>query len=324
MPVMKSDDLKLRDLRVFDTLLNELSLTRAAYALQTTQPAISKVLARLRAYFRDPLFIRVGTHMQPTSKALELQSAVRAVLQSAAAVHPGAQPFESKSSQREFRLLLTDVGMIHFLPMILQRQERTAPGVRLQVLEMDLRQLVPKLESGEADIALGAFPHVSHGLRRQRLYRNSYVCVARKSHPRLEQLRSGAGFMEEQHVVITPSPSGHAAHDLLARALAEQVPSEKIVLRVPSFVSIAMVAMRTNVIGTMPAQLAAAIADSLGLATFSPPFSVPGVEIAQYWHERYQHDPAHKWLRTLIASLFCDGDLRRKPRTDSQSRVSPG
>jgi DNA-binding transcriptional LysR family regulator len=317
MHIMKSDDLKLRDLRVFDTLLHELSLTRAAYALQATQPAISKVLARLRAYFRDPLFIRVGTHMQPTSKALELQSAVRAVLQSSAAIQRGERPFELKSSQREFRLLLTDVGMIHFLPTILQRQERIAPGVRLQVLEMDSRQLAVKLESGEADIALGAFPHASRGLRRQRLYRDSYVCVAHKSHPRLSQLRLGAGFVAERHIVISPSPSGHAAYDLVARALAEQVPGDKIVLKVPSFVTIAMVAMRTNAIGTMPAQLAVALADTLGLAIFAPPFNVPGVEIAQYWHERYQHDPAHKWLRALIATLFCDGNLRRAQHADS-------
>jgi len=322
MHIMKSDDLKFRDLRVFDTLLNERSLTRAAYALQATQPAVSKVLARLRAYFRDPLFIRVGSLMQPTSRALELQSAVRAVLQSSAAIHRGEEPFEPKSSQREFRLLLTDVGMIHFLPTILQRLERAAPGVRLQVVDMDSRQLVVKLESGEADIALGAFPQANRGLRRQRLYRDSYVCVARKSHPRLGQLRSGAGLLAERHVVISPSASGHAAHELVSHVLAEQIPSDQILLRVPSFAAMAMVAMRTNAIGTMPLQLAAAIADSLGLATFPPPFTVPGVEIAQYWHERYQHDPAHKWLRALIAALFCDGARHRNTHAEASPAVS--
>ena len=318
---MKSDDLKFRDLRVFETLLNERSLTRTAYALQATQPAVSKVLARLRAYFRDPLFIRVGTHMQPTSRALELQSAVRAVLQSSAAIHRGEQPFEPQSSQREFHLLLTDVGTIHFLPTILQRLERVAPGVRLQVLDMDSRQLVVKLESGEADIALGSFPEANRGLRRQRLYRDSYVCVARKSHPRLGQLRASAGFLAERHIVISPSASGHAAHELVSIALDEQIPSGQILLRVPSFAAIAMVAMRTNAIGMMPLQLAAAVADTLGLAAFPPPFVIPGVEIAQYWHERYQHDPAHKWLRALIATLFCDGDRRRNTNVAASQAV---
>ncbi len=308
---MKSDDLKFRDLRVFDTLLTERSLTRAGYALQATQPAISKVLARLRAYFADPLFIRVGAQMQPTSKALELQSAVRAVLQSSAAIHRGEQPFKPKSSQRKFRLLLTDVGVIHFLPVLLQRLERVAPAVQLQVMDMDSRLLVAKLESGEADIAVGAFPQANHGLRRQRLYRDGYACVARGSHPRLARLRSGAGFLAERHVVVSPSASGHAVHELVARALAEQVPSDNILLRVPSFAAIAMVVARTDSIGVMPARLAAAVAAMLGLVTFPPPFAVPGVEIAQYWHERYQHDPAHRWLRALISDLFGD-------RNDSQ------
>jgi DNA-binding transcriptional LysR family regulator len=202
----------------------------------------------------------------------------------------------------------------------LQRLERADPGVRLQILDMDSPQLTVKLESGQADIAVGAFPQANRGLRRQRLYRDPYVCVARKSHPRLGQLRSRSGFVAERHVVISPSASGHAAHELVARVLAEQVPNDRILLRVPSFAAIALVASQTNSIGTMPMQLAAAVADKLGLVTFDPPFVVPGVEIAQYWHERYQHDPAHKWLRTLIAALF--GDLRRNETVPASATVS--
>jgi DNA-binding transcriptional LysR family regulator len=272
-------------------------------------------LARLRGYFCDPLFIRVGANMQPTPKALQLRDAVRELVQISAAMHGREETFDPKSSQREFRLLLTDVGMVHFLPVILQRLEGQAAGIRLLAVAMDSRQLEAKLESGEADIALGAFPHASRGLRRQRLYCDSYVSVARKSHPRLAELRSRTGFVAERHVVISPSASGHAAHELVARALAEHVPNEKVFLRVPSFAAIAVVAMRTDAIGTLPSQLASTVADELGLVVFPVPFPVPRVEIAQYWHERYQQDAAHRWMRTLIASLFRDGG--DPPRTSS-------
>ena len=117
--------------------------------------------------------------------------------------------------------------------------------------------------------------------------------------------------------MISPSASGHAAHELVARVLAKEVPSDRIFLRVPSFAAIAMVATRTNAIGTLPTQLAAAVANTLGLVTFPLPFPVPRVEIAQYWHEHDQHNPAHKWLRALVATLFGDGDLHGTEREPS-------
>ena len=72
--------LDLHHLRVFDVLLRERSLTRAARVLNVTQPALSKTLARLRRYFQDSLFVRVSLRMEPTAKALALEAPVRAVL----------------------------------------------------------------------------------------------------------------------------------------------------------------------------------------------------------------------------------------------------
>lgn len=313
MTDMKAADLSLRQLRTFGAMLKEPSLTQVAYSLNTTQPNVSKTLARLRAYFRDPLFVRVGTRMHPTPRALQVAEAVRGLLELSEELASPAEAFRPGSSQREFRLLLTDVGMIHLLPPILHRVEESAPSARLVVLDMDSRQLENKLESGDADVAIGAFSRASHGLRRQWLYSDYYVGVARRQHPRLEQLRSRAGFVGERHVVIRPSTSGHAVHEVGAQASEEQIPTDRICLRVPSFAAVAAVVMQTDAIGTMPAQLAATLAPKLGLVTFPTPYPTPAVEIAQFWHERYQRDPGHKWLRACIADLF--RDARRGSRS---------
>jgi DNA-binding transcriptional LysR family regulator len=97
-------------------------------------------------------------------------SIVRDLLAMYDELRAGAEPFDPRTSRREFRLLLTDVGTIHFLPAILRRLGEEAEGIRLLAVPMDSRQLETKLESGEADIAVGVFPHASRGLRRQRLY----------------------------------------------------------------------------------------------------------------------------------------------------------
>jgi DNA-binding transcriptional LysR family regulator len=301
---MADKELGLRDLRILAILLRERNLTRTAYALSTTQPSISKALGRLRTHFHDPLFVYSRGHMEPTPKALQLTEPVSSLLEMSAALQRRDEAFEPSSSRRDFRLLLTDVGMMFFVPTLLQRMETIAPGINLVAVPMDSRQLERKLESGEADIALGAFPQAPRSLRRQKLFLEPYVSVARKSHPRLSQLRTRSIFIAERHVVVSRSQSGHGAHDMLAEVLESELNPAQIGLRVPSFGAVAVVAMKTNIIGTLPWHLATSIGGELGLSAFKPPIEIPKIEIAQFWHERYHRDPGHRWLRELIKAEF--------------------
>jgi DNA-binding transcriptional LysR family regulator len=163
-------ELNLRELRVLDILLHLRSITRTAQAMETTQPAISKVLGHLRAQFSDPLFVRNGQAMQPTAKALDIADRLRVLLTAADGLRSAATGFDPVASNRLFSLLLTDVGMIMFLPPLIARLAAIAPGVRVRAVPLDARQFEPRLETGEADLAFGAFPKAARYLRRQRLY----------------------------------------------------------------------------------------------------------------------------------------------------------
>src|SRR5262249_44167302 len=159
-----------RDFKVLSVILRERSLTRAAEALDTTQPSISKVLGRLRAHFNDPLFVRNGQAMHPTSKALEIAGPLQALLVAADTLRTPTPTFDPLTSDRVFKLLMADVGMTCFLPLFLSKLAREAPKLTLQALPLDSRHFESKLESGEADLAVGAFPKAPRGLRRQRLF----------------------------------------------------------------------------------------------------------------------------------------------------------
>lgn len=301
---METDDISLRHLRVLTLLLETGSLTRAAQILETTQPTLSKVLARLRAYFDDPLFVRVGPAMHPTPKAVALGRPLGELLASSAAIRSSAASFEPASSSREFAVVVTDVGMIAMLPQIIAHLERGGRGLRLKAVPFDARQLETRLEAGEADIALGAFPDAAPTMRRQRLYADPYVSVARTGHPRLAMLARADGFLRERHVVVTSSNAGHAAHRLLDRALKSELDAGRVLVRVPSFVTSAFVASSTDAVATLPRRLAECLCDKLGLAVFPTPLALPPIEICQLWHERVDHDPGHRWFRRAIRSVF--------------------
>lgn len=304
MSKVESSGIDFRDLRVLDALIREGSITRAAQSLETTQPAVSKLLARLRMRFDDPLFVRRGSGVQPTARAVEMAAQVRALLEMADRLWQERLPFDPQKSEKTFTLLLTDVGMVRFLPPLVARLAELAPRIQVRALPLDSRHFALKLESGEADLALGAFPRSPGHLRSQRLYSDGYASVVRRGHPRSAEARTRRGFLAEQHILVTASETGHAAHLETQRALTRAIARGNILLQVPSFIAAMVVASQTDGVATVPAHLAAIVAQPLGMTIFKTPVSLPRIEIAQYWHERYHRDPAHRWLRSITLDLF--------------------
>jgi DNA-binding transcriptional LysR family regulator len=293
----------LQQLRVLDALLREHSLTRAARALDLTQPALSKTLANLRRYFDDPLFVRVALRMEPTPKALQLQAPVRAILDRAASLRAEHAAFEPATSQRTFNFCVVDAGLLKLLPPLVERLLRDAPGVRLNVAQLEAAQLERWLESGKLDFAMGSFPSMPKGIRRQPLWVERYVSVARRGHPRLSREPNLRAFAAEKHVMVSIAGSGHA-HEIMQRALEAAIPRENVVCRIPIFTGAAILAKHTDAIATLPLSVATVLADDLDLQIITPPIKLPKIDIFQYWHSRFHNDPANQWIRAVFKSLF--------------------
>jgi DNA-binding transcriptional LysR family regulator len=306
IPKKHGEDIDLHALRVLDALFRERSLTRAAAALNTQQPALSKTLARLRRYFDDPLFVRVALQMEPTAKALELQQPVRALLDGMLRLRNEQARFRPDSSNRTFRVFTLDAGVIVLLPAIIKLLLETAPGVRLRAAQVSLEDLHASLESGEIDLAVGEFPSLVQGIRRQKLYSGQHMSIFQKQHKRLARALSAREFMSAQHVFVTAAGTGHP-HQVAERSLEEQLPAGNIIARVPSFTAAAILAKHTNAIATLPGPVAEVLARELGMQLAKPPIKLPEFEIAQYWHERFDRDPGNQWLRSILNEQFGSG-----------------
>lgn len=302
-PGKQTDDLDLHALRVLDVLFRERSITRAAEALHTQQPALSKTLARLRIYFNDRLFVRVALHMEPTAKALELEKPVRALLDGMQRLRNEQTRFDASKSTRVFQVFTLDAGVIVMLPPVIKTMLGSAPGVRLRAAQVGMQNLHALLESGDLDLAIGEFPLLIPGIRRQKLFSGEHMCIFSKGHPRLGQSPSLAEFLEEQHVLITAAGTGHP-HQVAERSLEGQLPAKSIIAHVPTFTAAAILAKSTDAVSTMPGPVAAVLARELDMRLAKPPIKLPAFEIAQYWHERFDRDPGNQWLRAAIHAEF--------------------
>lgn len=306
-----SAELDLQHLRVLDVLLREHSLTRAAKVLDVSQPALSKTLARLRRYFDDPLFVRVSHSMEPTPKALSLAKPIDEILRHMGALRGDQAVFDPHTSTRTFQFCVVDAGVIKLLPPLVNRIQTEAPRVRLRVMQLDGEHLESWLESGTIDFAMGSFPSLSKGIRRQFLWTEEYVSVINRGHPRLSNNPSLREFVREHHVLVSTLGTGHA-HKLAEKAVEAAIPDENIICRVPIFIAAAVIAKHTNAIATLPVSIATVLAEDLNLEIIKPPIKLPKIEIFQYWHNRFHREPGNKWIRSVFSSLF------RKP--DGRSR----
>jgi len=297
---MNVSTLDLNLLRVFDAVLQSRSVTGAAGRLGLTQPAVSNALGRLRQAFGDALFLRTPQGMEPTPYARELADPVRralTLLESALAHGPG---FDPATSARSFRFYMSDLGQIEFLPPLVERVRRVAPGVRLEAPVLEPEHVADALASGSLDLAVGFLPALGPPLRRQALFRDPYLCLMRADHS--ISLLTRKRFVEASHVLVTYRGGHRVVEEALERAGAAQ----RIVLRVPHFTVVPMVLERTDLILTLPARVARVFEQRGRLKAMPPPVPVPPAEVAMHWHQRFDADAGNRWLREQLASLFAD------------------
>jgi DNA-binding transcriptional LysR family regulator len=305
IPSRDGGEIDLHQLQILDALLKERSLTKAGQMLDLTQPAISKTLARLRRYFDDPLFVRVGLRMEPTPKAMELAEPVRAILDRMRTLRSGHAAFDPKTSDRTFKFSMVDAAVVQMLPPLLAFLKREAPAMHVQAVRCDVQHLDLWLESGLVDFAVGSFSVLGNGLRRHPLWTETYAAVARKGHPRLGPTPSREEFLAEQHALVTAMGTGH---DYVAaeRVLEAAIPRQNIVCRIPMFAAAAHIAKHSDAITTLPRTMARSVARDLDLQLVEVPIELPPLQIAEYWHERYHRDPGNRWIRTAFRDLFLE------------------
>ncbi len=296
---------------VFDALMTERSVTRAAAKVGLSQPALSNALARLRVNFDDDLFFRVRKNMLPTPRALELAPDIEAALKHLRSAVSRPE-FQAKTSIAAFRLATTDEMELFLLPGLVKRMEATAPCVSINCRRLQSLYRLPDadLQSGTLDFAIGAFaqtPSVETNLMFHELFEEQFVCIARVGHPYVKRRLSLSQFRKLNHAVTFYPGLGPG---LVDRILAERGYKRQDTISLPHFLSVPFVVARSNLIATGPEVVARKMSASLPLQVLKCPLTVPRLPISLVWHSRTQESSSHKWFRDLVIHA-CHEAMRR-------------
>jgi len=296
--------LDLNLLRVFDAVMTEQNLTRAAQRLAMTQPAISNAVKRLRDSLGDDLLIRTAHGVKPTARAESLWPAVRrALAELEEAVAP--RSFELDKAHATFRMAMADATAALILPPLVRVIEEEAPGIDARMVPLTTREPRPLLLRGDVELAIGFFPGVVAQLqgatetpiRHERLYSGRYVAVMRKHHPLAKQALTLDRYCEANHLLV--SFSGRA-RGLVDDALASLGRERRILLTVNQFFTAGQVVAASDLVMVIPKHLINATGMSEALIHQDLPFDLPEVHIDMLWHERDGRNPGHQWLRDQV------------------------
>lgn len=302
--------LDLNLLPVFEAMLLDQNVTVAASRMGLTQSALSNALGRLRTYFEDPLFVKTRQGMLPTPRALELAGPLRDALTLVRAAAQKSEGFDPSTSNRTFRIYMTDVGEMVLLPGLMKHLRDNKYTIQIETAQIDSDEVAQRLASGEIDFAIGYLPNLGKTIAAASLFREHYVCMTRQDYSENgEKKLTLKKFLAASHVLIASMGSGH---QIIERTLDARGFKRKVALRVPHFLVIPRIIADTDLVVTVPARVAETFADQTAVRVHALPLVIPSFDVSLFWHPRFVNDPPIEWLRELMLGLFQDDSERAR------------
>lgn len=289
-------------LLVFDAVMTERNVTRAANRLGMTQPAVSNALNRLRLTVKDELFLRGPDGMRPTPRALELALPIRESLQRLEqALDP--QDFDPATTTRVFRAGMAEHFSALMLQKIIERMRREAPHAKLHTLPLTRLNVTERLDSGDVDVVFASRLDLEETYGRQQLYQDRFLVAMRRDHPLADQPLTLDAFCAAEHMLITLTGDTHSpVDDALHRAGCHR----DVVVTVNQFLVAFGIAGQADLLLTGPGTMLRRYQDSYGLVLKELPVPVPVPPMQIIWHAGLGNHPAIDWFRAMVGELCTD------------------
>lgn len=305
---VKSIDLNL--LVYMDVLLRTRNVTRAAESLGISQPAMSNGLRRLRKLFSDPLLVRTSHGMSPTERAMELQPLVREIVASVEQAIAPDKGFDASSADRVFRISVSDYSESTLLSHLMRRMRIEAPNITLDILTPSDVSF-EDVERGNVDLVINRFDAIPQSFHQRTIWTDSFSCLISHHNPIRDHFNLET-YLEASHVWVSKTGMGigvgvePGASDHLGwvdDALWKLGKKRRIRVFTRHYQAAMQLAELRDLIITLPTKAANLMKGNRSVIIMPPPFEIPEIELKMAWSPLLQQNPAHQWLRHLIAEV---------------------
>lgn len=287
---------------LFEAVLHERHVGRAAARLSLSASAVSHGLGRLRRLLKDPLFLRTPKGVVPTERALALAEPIAAILMGARSVVAASEPFDAQSSRRRFRIAAPDALLAVLIPPLMATLRSTAPGI-----DIGIQQLLPvhpkpighpwqaalaQLDARATDIAILPVEQLPARFLARPLFSEQFVVAMRRGH-RYQSAPGLKHFYQLQHLLVSQTGDAHGFVDDL---LAVRGMQRRIVLTVPNFMLALAIIAESDLVAALPQSLVSMHAARLNLVTSKLPMSRKPDRICKVASRSAMNDAGVAWL----------------------------
>ncbi|HBC41941.1 MAG TPA: LysR family transcriptional regulator [Pseudanabaena sp.] len=294
---LRNFDLNL--LVVLHTLLVEQSVSKTAEKLHLSQPATSAALNRLRAALKDPILVRDGLQMVATPWASQLLEPLQTILASIEQALVSPDSFNPSTVSRTFRIATNDYGAFLLMPSLLHRWQAIAPNINLEIFELP-KSLETFPEQGELDLLVADAWTLRHCKCRQFLFPETFTCLVRQHHPRIQTQLTLKQYVQESHALLSTRGRVSGNVDI---ALKTQNYQRYVQVTLPHILAIPAVIASTDLVVTIATRIADRFAMEYALKTFPPPIPLDSFDVAMAWQNRMGNDQAIQWLRSEFVAI---------------------
>jgi DNA-binding transcriptional LysR family regulator len=295
-PYDRGMHLDLNLLTALDALLEEAGVAAAADRLHLSAPAMSRALGRIRRVTGDQILVRTGRTMTPTPYALAVRAQVRDLVQQAESVLAPERQLDLAALDRVFTLTSHDAVTTALGPRLIAVVHRAAPNVRLRLLA-ETRVDTHELRRGQVDLELGSAAPDSPEIHSETFFEDRLVLVVAPEHPFATRKPTLRRYADAVHVRITRRGR---LHDSMDAALAEHDLVRRVVATTPTSTAALAVVRLGECVAAVPERMCAGLIEALGLVTVPLPVPTHPVPLVGSWHQRYDNDKAHRWLRDRV------------------------
>lgn len=301
---MQRSRIDLNLFTVFDAIYREGGITPASKQLHLSQPAVSHALARLRELLHDPLFERRGNVMIPTALARDIASTVGASLDKLEVMLQRSGQFDPGVSQSRFTVAVSGSNELSLLPPLVSQLAREAPGIEIATVRIDRSDLEEDLRSGELDLAIDIGLPLSAEIRRERVFSNKMVVLAREAHPAIQGSIDLDTYLAQEHVLVTGRRHGNAHEDVALRRMGF---SRQIRVRCQRHAVANEIVARTDLLATMSLIQADLVNVHVKNQVLALPVEIPPIEGFIYWQAKTDKDPEACWFRNVVRTALNAG-----------------
>ncbi len=297
---MNEENFDLNLLRVFEALMAERHVTRAAGRLSLTPSAVSNALGRLRVQFGDDLFVRTPLGMEPTALAWTIAEPLGQALTAARLALAASQPFDAATSTDHFVLGFSDHAEYVLAPSLMLALGKLAPNIQLSLRHADRETARQLLDCGEISAAIGMLGEPPSHLTRTFLMRDEFAVIMRQDHPALQHEWGVETFLRYPHLLVSASGSRTGAID---QKLEEIGRKRNLAVVAAHLMTAGPMVAAGDFFCTVGTLIAAPLCRAHDLVCRPLPLDMGPIRLAMMFHNRHATNPAHQWLRRQIATV---------------------